>query len=34
MLEIPDSQPSEEYNLQDHINLLLKQKDAVADFVL
>lgn len=32
--DVPDSQPAEEYNLQKHIELLLKQKDAVEEFIL
>lgn len=31
---VPDSQPSTEYNLSDHIDALSKLKDDVADFVL
>lgn len=32
LTELPDSLPVDEYNLQDHINLLLKTKDEVAEW--
>lgn len=34
LTDIPDNQPSTDYNLSDHIASLAKLKDSVADFVL
>jgi hypothetical protein len=31
---LPDNQPVEEYNLQEHIDMLTKTKDLVADFII